>query len=396
MDVKDKRSSRLKGFYRHSVSDRQKQVADWIGVDDHQLASGLENGGMDISLADKLVENVIGTYSLPLGIATNFIIDGAEYLIPMVIEEPSVIAAASNAARLARAGGGFTTEADDQIMIGQIQLFCDDPQQAKADIESSSQEILDLAAKVDPKLSAVGGGPRALEVRILPSDDGTSFLVVHLLVDVRDAMGANAVNTMAEAVAPRLEQLVNGNAGLKILSNLADHRLVTACVSIPLHALSEKEMDGEHVGSAIVSAYKFAKADPYRAATHNKGIMNGVDAVVIATGNDWRAVEAGAHSYAARDGVYRPLSTWRLTENGSIEGTLQLPLAMGIVGGAAAIHKGAKTALEILEIESASDLGRIAAAVGLATNFAALRALSTEGIQQGHMRLHNRSRPLSK
>jgi hydroxymethylglutaryl-CoA reductase len=323
-----------------------------------------------------MIENVIGTMQLPLGIATNFIINGRELLIPMAIEETSVVAAASNAAKMARPDG-FKAKATEPVMIGQIQIL-NPARDAKEKIEEQKEEILSLANAQDKILVDLGGGAKDLEIRWLSND----MIVVHLLVDVRDAMGANAVNTMAEAVAPLLERITGGKALLRIISNLAIYRLAEAEVIYKKEAIG-----GEEVVDKVVKAYEFAALDVFRAATHNKGIMNGIDAVVIATGNDWRAVEAGAHAYAAMNG-YKPLTTWSKLENGDLYGKIKLPLAVGIVGGATKVHPMARICLKILGIKTAKELAEIMASVGLAQNFAALRALATKGIQAGHMKLH--------
>jgi hydroxymethylglutaryl-CoA reductase len=388
-----KRTSRIPGFHKLSRDGRVTEVSDWLGEDAAGVESALASGGLDAARADDLIENVLGRYALPFAVAPNFLINGRETLVPMVTEEASVVAAAANAARICREGGGFRVRATEPVMICQIQLFVPDREAAARAIAAAKAEVLETARAVDPKLAECGGGPVDLEVRRIEAQGGgEKFLVVHLLVDVRDAMGANAVNTMGEAIAPRLEALTGGRPGLCILSNLADRRVVTCEVAVPVSALSMERFSGGEVCDAIVAASRFAELDPYRAATHNKGIMNGVDAVVVATGNDWRAVEAGAHAYAARDGRYGPLATWRRGDEGTLEGTLKMPLAVGIVGGMAAVHPVAGLAVRIAGAKTASDLAAVAAAAGLANNLAALRALSTEGIQKGHMRLHRRGR----
>ncbi|HDJ27104.1 MAG TPA: hydroxymethylglutaryl-CoA reductase, degradative [Aciduliprofundum sp.] len=376
-------TSRIPGFYRLGVEERRRKVAEIASLSDGEVRV-LEEMGCLGELADRMIENVISVHELPLGIATNFIINGVERLIPMAIEEPSVVAAASNAAKLARPTGGFTARADEQVMIGQVQLIgVPSPHWAAMRILEHKEEILDLANEQDPVLVRVGGGARDLEVRVLESPIGP-MVVVHLLVDVRDAMGANAVNTMAEAVAPRLEQITGGRALLRILSNLAVHRLARAWVRYAADVVGEEVVQGVH------AAWAFAYADPFRAATHNKGIMNGIDAVAIATGNDWRAIEAGAHAYAALKG-YRPLTTWEIDGNGDLVGTIELPIQVGVIGGATKTHPKAAIARKILGVSGARELAEVMAAVGLAQNFAALRALATEGIQKGHMKLHARN-----
>ncbi len=392
-------SSRLSGFHRADRRQRLQRIEPWLaafgarGADGASLVAGLNRGGLALEQAEQLIENVIGLHGLPFAVAPNFVVNAAQCLMPMVIEEPSVVAAAANAARLARAGGGFAAEADPPLMICQIQLEGTAPERAEAILAAAEDELLAAAAEVDPRLVAAGGGPRALELRRLEAEgDEPAMAVIHLLVDVRDAMGANAVNSMAEAIAPRIAELTGGRIGLRILSNLADRRLVRARCRVPLAALGMPGYAAERVRDGVAAASRFAERDPYRAATHNKGIMNGVDAVLLATGNDWRAVEAGAHAFAARDGRYRPLATWRVDGRGDLCGTLCMPMAVGVIGGAARVHPNARLALALLGVERAGDLAERVAAAGLANNLAALRALATEGIQRGHMRLHRRSR----
>lgn len=380
------RTSRIEGFYKLPMAERLKVVKEFGDLTAEEALALTGFGGLDPSIPDRMVENAIGSFPLPLGIAVNFLINEKDYLIPMAIEEPSVIAAASNAARMAREKGGFWTSSTDPVMIGQVQLTgVKAPSRMKHIVLEKKAEILELANKQDPMLIKLGGGARDLEVRIVDTLKGPN-VVVHLLVDVRDAMGANAVNTMAEAVAPILEQLSGGKVYLRILSNLASHRLVRA------RALWSKEaIGGPDVVDGVVEAYMFAEADPYRCATHNKGVMNGIDAVVLATGNDTRAIEAGAHSYAARTGAYKPLTIFEKSPEGDLVGTIELPMAVGLVGGATKVHPSAKACIKLLGVKSARELGEIIAAVGLAQNFAALRALATVGIQSGHMRLHARN-----
>ena len=333
-----------------------------------------------------MIENVVGVLPIPLGIAVNFLINGRDYLIPMAIEEPSVVAAASHAAKLARPSGGFQASSTDPIMIGQIQLVKSrSPRDAEKQILASKKEILNIANQQDPMLISKGGGAKDLRVRILPSLTGT-MVIAELIVDCRDAMGANVVNTMAESVAPLLEKLSEGRANLRIISNLADRRVARASVGI-----SKEALGGQAVVDGIVDAYAFAAADPYRCATHNKGVMNGVTAVCLATGNDTRAIEAGAHAYASRTGHYSPLTRWSKNENGDLEGFIEIPAAVGIIGGITAVHPTAKICLKILGVKSAKELGEVIASVGLAQNLAALRALAAEGIQHGHMSLHARN-----
>jgi hydroxymethylglutaryl-CoA reductase len=391
------RESRIPGFHRLSPRERRRRLYPFTQLSLEQFERSLEHGGLDATTADKIVENSLGTYALPLGIALNVQINGRDHLAPMVVEEPSVIAAASNAARMVRSSGGFQAEALGSLMIAQVQLYgVPEVMQAERRIVEATNELLGLAAASVANLVARGGGPRSLEVR----DLGEGMLVVHLHVDCLDAMGANLVNTVAEAVGPRIALLGEGKLGLRILSNLCDGRRVRVRCSVratDLETHSESPnrpttpgYSGDRVIDGIVQASLFAERDPYRAATHNKGIMNGVDSVVIATGNDFRAVEAGAHAYASRSGTYKPLAIWR-RDRDRLVGELELPLAVGIVGGTLRLHATAKLALQLSGITSASELGQLAASVGLASNLAALRALATEGIQRGHMSLHARS-----
>ncbi|MDE0141752.1 MAG: hydroxymethylglutaryl-CoA reductase, degradative [Caldilineaceae bacterium] len=412
----DGRSSRLEGYYNLSQHDRVALLSKWAALTSEETAVLAESIGSE--QADMMIENVVGRYALPLGIGANFLIDGRDYLIPMAVEEPSVVAAVSAAALLAREGGGFSTGSTDPVMIAQIQLLdVVDSAKAMRMILASREEILDCA-DTSPSLTRLGGGPKGVEVRQLPDTPAGPMLIVHLLIDCRDAMGANAANTAAEAVAPLLEQLSGGRAGLRILSNLSDRRRAWAEVEIPAAAFDSDAYDGKDVVRGIAEANAFAFADSYRAATHNKGIFNGIDAVLLATGNDWRAVEAGAHAWAARDGQYRALTDWHVRACGKFEslfGRLELPMAVGIVGGATQSHPSARLALKILGLaaknetepgagslrsdeevsaetwhQGARRLSEIVAAVGLAQNLAALRALATTGIQKGHMRLHAR------
>ena len=380
------RTSRIEGFYKMPMEERLRIVRDFGQLtDDEALAlSGL--GGIDPAVPDRMIENAIGSFPLPLGVAVNFRINDKEYLVPMAIEEPSVIAAASNAAKMALPGGGFATTSTPPIMIGQVQLTgLKDPHSSKTQILHRKKEILQYANEQDPMLVSVGGGARDIEVRVIDTRTGPQ-VVVHLMVDVRDAMGANAVNTMAEAIAPKLEDMTGGRVYLRILSNLAVHRLARA------RALWKKEaIGGEEVVDGIMEAYSFAEADPFRCTTHNKGIMNGIDAVILATGNDTRAIEAGAHAYAALRGEYKPLTKFEKTTDGDLAGTIELPMAVGLIGGATKTHPTARACIKLLGVKSGSELGEVAAAVGLAQNFAALRALATVGIQKGHMSLHARN-----
>jgi hydroxymethylglutaryl-CoA reductase len=387
------RKSRISGFYKLPLPERRRAVAEVAEVDADELVHTLEHGGLDPALADKIVENVLGTYGLPFGIALNAMLNGDDRLIPMVVEEPSVIAAASNAARIVRNAGGFQAEVGEALMTAQIQLTrVPDPEQARADIEARRAELLAQAAMAVPGLVARGGGPRSIEVRNL----GDGMLVIHVYLDCRDAMGANLANSVAEALGCEVAALARGRLGLRILSNLCDRRLVRVRCAARAEDLatrseeSASNSDGSAVIDAIVDASRFAERDPYRAATHNKGIMNGVDSVVLATGNDYRAVEAGAHAYAARDGSYGPLATWR-RDGAQLIGELVMPLALGIVGGTLRVHPTARLSLRLARVSSADDLAMLAASAGLASNLAALRALATEGIQRGHMSLHARA-----
>jgi hydroxymethylglutaryl-CoA reductase len=390
--------SRIPGFYRLALADRRALISARAGVELEELVSAVEGGGLDARTADKVVENVIGTYGLPFGVALNVRINGRDRLVPMVVEEPSVIAAASNAARMVRESGGFSAEVLESQMIGQVQLVdVQDPEAAVDRLEAASTELLELAARAVPGLVQRGGGPRSIEVREL----GQGMIVLHVLVDCCDAMGANLVNTIAEAIGPRAAEIAAGVLGLRILSNLCDRRRVRATCRVHARELASSpisengrplasELEASAIVDRVVLASRFAEVDPYRAATHNKGIMNGVDGVVIATGNDFRAVEAGAHAYAARSGRYLPLAVWR-RDGHDLVGELEMPLALGIVGGTLRVHRVARLALKLLDVQSADDLSMVAACAGLASNLAALRALGTEGIQRGHMSLHARS-----
>ena len=385
------KGSRIPGFYNLSLDARLAKLAQRgdLSLDDMAALSG--QAGLTAEQADHMVENVVGMHALPLGIALNFIVNGREVLVPMVIEEPSVVAGASFMAKLARLGGGFIAQADPPEMIGQIQLLCvaDIPAAIRV-IHDQKERLLTEISNVDPVLKRLGGGPRDLEVRLIEDSPIGAFLVVHLIYDVRDAMGANTVNTAVERLSPLLETVSGGKAHLRILSNLADHRLARAQCTITLTELAFGDYQAEDVRDGIIAAWAFAVADPYRAATHNKGIMNGIDPVVIATGNDWRAVEAGAHAYAARSGRYTSLSTWGQDDKGNLVGSLELPMAVGIIGGATQVHPVARACLKLMGVTSAGQLAEIIVTVGLAQNLAALRALATEGIQHGHMGLHAR------
>jgi hydroxymethylglutaryl-CoA reductase len=384
------KSSRLPGFYGLSVEERAEKVADWAGLEEEERSS-LMGAGLTADRAAQMIENVVGIHALPLGIAANFTINERDYLIPMAIEEPSVVAAASFMAKIVRDAGGFRTCSTEPVMIGQMQVLdVRDPWAARFDLLCHKQRLLDLANQTDPVVVSLHGGARDLDIRVLGDTPAGPMLVLHLLYDTRDAMGANTVNTAAEALAPLVEEITGGRVHLRILSNLADRRLARAKCAIPAHLLAFGDYPGERVAQGIFEAYAFAAADPYRAATHNKGIMNGIDAVALACGQDWRAIEAGAHAYAARDGRYTSLSTWTTDGKGNLVGTLELPLAVGTIGGATRVHPGARLALKILGVQTARELAEVMAAVGLAQNLGALRALSTEGIQRGHMALHAR------
>ncbi len=378
-------------FYDLTPAERLQVAGERAGLTAEEAAALSGAAGLSLEQANHMIENVTGLYSLPLGIAQNFLVNGREVLVPMVVEEPSIVAGASFMARLVRAGGGFFTSSDEPQMIGQMQVLdLADVQAARLALLEQREALLNEARSIDPVLERLGGGPRGLEVRpILESPIGP-FLVLHLIYDVRDAMGANAINTAMERLAPRVQTITGGRVHLRILSNLADHRLARARCTVPLRELAFGEYRAEQVRDGILAAWAFAAADPYRAATHNKGIMNGVDAVVLATANDWRAIEAGAHAFAARSGRYTSLSTWGRDAEGNLVGSLELPMAVGIVGGATRVHPGARAALKLLGVQTARELAEIIAAVGLAQNLAALRALATEGIQRGHMGLHAR------
>jgi hydroxymethylglutaryl-CoA reductase len=384
------RSSRIPGFFKLTVEERLAITAQWAGLTEDEQAM-LVGAGLQSGQANMMIENVVGTYSLPLGLACNFLINGKEYLVPMAIEEPSVLAAVSNSAKVVRDGGGFSTEASEPVMIGQIQILdVGDLAAASAALMDHKDELIHTANCCDKIIVGLGGGARDIEVRQFPESPVGPMLVLHLYYDVRDAMGANTINTALESMAPRVAELSRGRTSLRILSNLADQRTATARCTIPAESLGSYGLDGASVARLIEEANAFAVVDPYRAATHNKGIMNGIDAVCIATGNDWRAIEAGAHSYAAISGKYTSLTDWHVDGNGDLYGELTLPMAVGIVGGATKVHPTARVALKILGVESASELAQVMTAVGLAQNLGALRALSTVGIQKGHMRLHAR------
>jgi hydroxymethylglutaryl-CoA reductase len=384
-------NSRIAAFYNLSLDERRAKVAESAGIELTDLAAYSTSGGIEPEAADHMIENVIGTHALPLGIGLNFQVNGRDVLVPMAVEEPSVVAGASFMAKLARSGGGFSATTTAPLMIGQMQVLdVANLHEAKLKLYERKSELLALADEIDPVLKKFGGGARDLEVRIFEDSPIGGFIVIHLIYDVRDAMGANAVNTACERLAPQVESITGGRVHLRILSNLADRRLARARCTIPVSELAFDRFSGEQVRDGIIEAYAFAAVDPYRAATHNKGIMNGVDAVVIATGNDWRAIEAGAHSYAARSGKYTSLSTWNKDAHGNLVGTLEMPMAVGIIGGATKVHPAARAALKMMGVKTAAELAEVIVSVGLAQNMAALRALATEGIQRGHMTLHAR------
>lgn len=387
MNIVPEKTSAISGFYRLSIPERVKKLRAFADLTDEDVAILETYSALDADTADRMIENVVGSYAFPLGIATNFRINGQDYLIPMALEEPSVVAAASNAARMTRKTGGFSASSTDPVMIGQIQVAdIPDLKTAEKSILEQKENLLRVANAQDPVLVKFGGGARDLQVRPLDTMMGP-MLVVHLLVDARDAMGANAVNTMCEALAPLIEDLTKGKVYLRILSNLAVYRLARSEATFPAKALG-----GSKVVDGILKAYAFAQADPYRCATHNKGIMNGIDAVLLSTGQDFRAVEAGAHTYAAtREGGYQSLTHYEKTPEGDLRGIIELPMAVGLVGGATRTHPVARLCVKILGVKTATELGQIIVSVGLAQNLAALRALSQEGIQTGHMKLHARN-----
>jgi len=382
-------SSRIPGFYKLDISERLDVLS--ARLTEKEIALLRSGTGLTPAAAEHMIENVISVHPLPLGLALNFIVNGREILVPMAVEEPSVVAGASFMAKLARLGGGFVAEVDPPLMIGQMQILdIVEWEAARKTLLDHREELLAEVEDLDPLLKQLGGGPRDIQIRRIDESPIGPFLVLHLLYDVRDAMGANAVNTAVEYLAPKVESLTGGRVHLRILSNLADHRLARATCSIPITALEFGQFSGDDVADGIIAAWAFAQADPYRAATHNKGIMNGIDAVVLATGNDWRAVEAGAHAYAARTGRYASLSTWQIDAQHNLVGKLEMPMAVGIVGGATKVHPIAGISLKLMGVSTAAQLAEILVSVGLAQNLAALRALATEGIQRGHMSLHAR------
>ena len=385
--------SRIPGFYRFGKSERTDELQTRFGLTTMEIDALVGGDGLNFDRADKMVENCIGVFGLPIGLGLNFRINGRDYAVPMVVEEPSVVAAVSHMAKLVRPYGGFEADADPGTMIAQVQVTglsnFDDASRA---IQAAEAQLLALANSKNPNMVARGGGAKRIEIRVF--DTPYPMLVVHLLVDCVDAMGANAVNTMAEAIAPEIEACTGGRVYLRILSNLADKRCARARCRIPFHGLDSKGFSGSTVAEGIVQAYRFAAVDPYRAATHNKGVMNGIDAVAIATGNDWRGIEAGAHAYAARDGRYTSLTRWWI-ENDHLHGEIELPMAVGTVGGSTEVHPTIKVLRRILNVRKARELAMVMAAVGLAQNMGALKALATEGIQRGHMSLHARQAALA-
>jgi len=386
--------SRIPQFYKYSVLERLEILKErnLISTEDFKaLCNG--RGTLSIDEADKMVENVIGIFSLPIGLGLNFLVNGKDYIVPMVVEEPSIVAAVSSAAKIVRNCGGFKSESPDPVLIGQIQVVgIEHPSHAKKAILQNKEEIINLANSLHPNMVARGGGAKDVEVVIYPSSSHRGdMLIVHLLVDTRDAMGANLVNSMCEGVASLIEKITNGEVFLRILSNLTDRALVRTECTIPIQYLAGKGYKGEDVRDGIILANEFASVDPYRATTHNKGIMNGIDAVALATGNDWRAIESAAHAYAGRGNSYTSLTKWYKNDRGDLVGKIKMPLKVGIVGGPLESNPIVGILLRILNVSNATELATVMGAVGLAQNFSAIKALSTEGIQQGHMTLHART-----
>ena len=391
-------NSRLSGFFRHSVAERRAIVAEMANLTQEQVDALEACGALSEDSADRMIENVIGTMSLPVGIATNFVIDGKHYLIPFCLEESSVVAAASNMAKRCLKNGGFSTNSDAPMMIAQLQVLdCQDWKKAEQEILVAADELMALCNSLPSTMIRLGGGCKRIETRLLDTISGP-MLIAHIIVDCRDAMGANAVNTMAELIAPRIEQITGGRVHLRILSNLAAHRLARVQAVFTPEEISE---DGTHANGVsviegILEAQHFAMADPFRAATHNKGVMNAISSVGVACGQDWRAIEAGCHAWAAySNGTYGSMTSWNKDSNGNLVGTIETPMAVGIVGGASKVHPVAQANLAILGVESAQELAGIIAAAGLSQNLGALRALSTKGIQAGHMKLHARNMAVS-
>jgi hydroxymethylglutaryl-CoA reductase len=387
-------NSRLKGFYKLSVKERRDMIAELAGLDQEAVDALAAMGELSESAADRIIENVVGTLALPVGVATNFIVDGEHYLVPFALEEPSVVAAASNMAKRCHASGGFVSNNTEPIMIGQIQVVgCEDPFTAKEAVLSGAAELISACNEVDPILVKFGGGCKDIEARVIDTESGP-MVIVHLLVDCRDAMGANAVNTMAETIAPTVERMTGGTVILRIISNLAVHRLAKVSATFTPSEIAntgETEEEGAKVIEGILQAYHFAAADPFRATTHNKGIMNAISAIAVACGQDWRAIESGAHSYASHERVYGSLTHWEKDADGNLVGSIELPMAVGLVGGAVRVHPTAKANVAIMGARSADELAKVMAAAGIAQNLGALRALATVGIQAGHMKLHARN-----
>ena len=387
-------NSRIEGFYKLSVSERRELLGELAGLNQEQKDAWGESGELDEDAADRMIENVVGTYSLPIGVATNFVIDGSHYAIPFVLEEPSVVAAASNMAKRCLVKGGFKSENDDPVMIGQIQVVgCSEPELAKKSILDERENLISKCNDVDPILVKFGGGCKNIEVRIIETGSGP-MVIVHIHVDCRDAMGANAVNTMAEEIAPAVEEITGGTVILRIISNLAVLRLARVSAVFTPEEMSDKgdnSIQGSEVIEGVIQAYHFAEADPFRATTHNKGIMNAISAVALACGQDWRAIEAGAHSYASHDRRYGSLTEWSKDDEGNLIGSIEVPMAVGLVGGAVRVHPAAKANVALLGLDTADELAKVMAAAGLAQNLGALRALATVGIQAGHMKLHVRN-----
>lgn len=388
------KTSRIHGFYRLSIEERIDKLAETYELTRNEIDALRSQGALELAQADKMIENAVGIYSLPLGIALNFVVNQKEYLVPMAIEEPSVIASCSFMAKLVREAGGFTAGSTERVMIGQVQVVgCPEVRAAEQAVQAAKAELVELANALVPNMVARGGGALDLETRVL-NEDGSPYstmLVLHLLIDTQDAMGANTINTMVEGIAARVEELTRGKVYLRILSNYTDRCMAWARCELPPEVLATPDYSGEAVVEGIVKAYEFAASDPYRAVTNNKGVMNGIDAVVIATGNDWRAIEAGAHAHAARHGVYGPMASWSKNAQGHLVGYLELPMPVGLVGGSIQLHPMAQVSLKFLRVRSARELAQVTVAVGLAQNMAALRALATVGIQRGHMALHARS-----
>ena len=391
-------NSRLKGFFRLSVEERREIIAELADLSPEHVAALANYGELDELSASRMIENVIGTMSLPVGVAINFLINGAQYIIPFCIEESSVVAAASNMAKRCLARGGFSTNCDDSVMISQIQILdLIDLEAAVQAILAAKHELIDMCNSRPSTMIRLGGGCKDIQTRIIDSKSG-KMLVLHLLVDTRDAMGANAVNTMAELISDRVEELTSGRVHLKIVSNLAAHRLARANATFTPEELSDDGTrdDGVKIIDGILDAYHFATADPYRATTHNKGIMNAISAIALACGQDWRAIEAGCHAWASQSkGVYTSMTQWSKDEEGNLVGNIEIPLAVGIVGGASKVHPAARANIEILGVKSAKELAGVMAAAGLAQNLGAMRALATNGIQDGHMKLHAQNMAVS-